>query len=87
MPRSPRKVARIEDRDNTRMAEVDFGGAREHVCLQYIPDVSIDDVIAAQLRNPEHSRGGAGGGTAVVQLSCAEPDQRIPRGPLRGAGV
>lgn len=41
----PGKVVSLEDRDGTRMAEVDFGGIRKDVCLQYIPDVAIDDYV------------------------------------------
>jgi len=41
----PGRVVRLEDRDGTRMAEVDFGGVRKDVCMQYIPDAAIDDYV------------------------------------------
>jgi hydrogenase expression/formation protein HypC len=41
----PGRIVRVEDRDGTRMAEVDFGGVRKDVCLQYIPDAVIDDYV------------------------------------------
>ena len=41
----PGKVVRVENRDDTRMAEVDFGGVRKDVCLEYIPDVEVDDYV------------------------------------------
>ena len=37
----PGRVISIEDRDQTRMAEVDFGGVKKDVCLEYIPDIRI----------------------------------------------
>ena len=41
----PGRIVRLEDRDGTRMAEVDFGGVRKDVCLQYIPDAAVDDYV------------------------------------------
>ncbi|WP_326701239.1 HypC/HybG/HupF family hydrogenase formation chaperone [Streptomyces sp. NBC_01754] len=31
--------------DGTLMADVDFGGVRKEVCLQYIPDVTIGEYV------------------------------------------
>ena len=45
MPGSARRVISIEERDQTPMAEVDFGGVRKDVCLQYIPDIQIGEYV------------------------------------------
>jgi hydrogenase expression/formation protein HypC len=41
----PGQVVSVEDRDDTRMAEVDFGGVRKDVCLEYLPDVSTGEYV------------------------------------------
>jgi hydrogenase expression/formation protein HypC len=41
----PGQVLRVEDRDDTLMAEVDFGGVRKEVCLEYLPDVTTGDYV------------------------------------------
>ena len=41
----PGRVVRLEERDDTPMAEVDFGGVRKDVCLQYIPDAAVGDYV------------------------------------------
>jgi len=41
----PGKVISIEERDQTTMAEVDFGGVRKDVCLEYIPDIRIGEYV------------------------------------------
>jgi hydrogenase expression/formation protein HypC len=41
----PGQVVSVEDRDHTRMAEVDFGGVRKDVCCEYIPDVASGDYV------------------------------------------
>ena len=41
----PGRVISIEDRDETRMAEVDFGGVKKDVCLEYIPDIVIGEYV------------------------------------------
>jgi len=33
----------VEDRDDTRMAQVDFGGVVKDVCLAYLPDIQVGD--------------------------------------------
>jgi hydrogenase expression/formation protein HypC len=35
----------IEDRDDTPMAQVDFGGVTKDVCLAYIPDIEIGEYV------------------------------------------
>ncbi len=39
----PGRVLDIEDRDDTRMARVDFGGVVKDVCLEYTPDMAVGD--------------------------------------------
>lgn len=39
----PGKVIEVEDRDDTRMAKVDFGGVVKDVCLAYLPDIGVGD--------------------------------------------
>lgn len=41
----PGRVISVEDRDQTRMAEVDFGGVKKDVCLEYIPDIVIGEYV------------------------------------------
>lgn len=41
----PGRVDALAERDQTLMAEVDFGGVRKDVCCQYVPDVSIGDYV------------------------------------------
>ncbi len=39
----PGKVLEIEQRDDTRMARVDFGGVVKDVCLEYLPDLQVGE--------------------------------------------
>lgn len=39
----PGKVLKIENRDDTRMAMVDFGGVMKEVCLEYTPEIVVGD--------------------------------------------
>jgi hydrogenase expression/formation protein HypC len=39
----PGKVVSVEDRDGTRIAQVDFGGAVKDVCLAYLPEIDVGD--------------------------------------------
>ena len=41
----PGRVVGVEERHDTVMAEVDFGGVRKDVCLQYLPDVGVGDYV------------------------------------------
>jgi len=41
----PGRVVSIADRDDTRMAEVDFGGVQKEVCCEYIPDVQPGEYV------------------------------------------
>ncbi|MGW2510077.1 HypC/HybG/HupF family hydrogenase formation chaperone [Streptomyces scopuliridis] len=39
----PGRVLEIEERDGTRMAQVDFGGVVKDVCLEYVPEMKVGD--------------------------------------------
>ncbi|MET7639932.1 HypC/HybG/HupF family hydrogenase formation chaperone [Streptomyces sp. NPDC005438] len=39
----PGKVIGIQERDGTRMAQVDFGGVTKNVCLAYVPEIEVGD--------------------------------------------
>ena len=41
----PGRVVRTWSIDGTLMAQVDFGGVRKDVCLQYLPEAVIDDYV------------------------------------------
>jgi hydrogenase expression/formation protein HypC len=41
----PGRVISLANHDDTRMAEVDFGGVRKEVCLEYLPDVRLGDYV------------------------------------------
>ena len=39
----PGQVLEIEERDGTRIAQVDFGGVTKEVCLEYVPDLEVGE--------------------------------------------
>lgn len=39
----PGKVLAVWDKDETRMATVDFGGIEKEVCLQFVPDLEVGE--------------------------------------------
>ena len=41
----PGRVLSVSEKDGIAMAEVDFGGLRKEVCLDYIPDVQVDEYV------------------------------------------
>lgn len=41
----PGRVLSVQEKDGTTMAEVDFGGLRKEVCLEYIPDVTVGEYV------------------------------------------
>jgi len=45
----PGRVVSIADVDQTLMAEVDFGTIRKQVCLEYIPDVKVDEYVVVHV--------------------------------------
>ena len=45
----PGQVMSVEERDGTLMADVDFGGIRKDVCLQYIPDAEVGQYVVVHV--------------------------------------
>jgi hydrogenase expression/formation protein HypC len=45
----PGRVLSVAEVDGTLMADVDFGGVRKNVCLQYIPDVAIGEYVVVHV--------------------------------------
>jgi hydrogenase expression/formation protein HypC len=45
----PGRVLSIAEADGTLMAEVDFGGVRKSVCLQYIPDATVGEYVVVHV--------------------------------------
>jgi hydrogenase expression/formation protein HypC len=45
----PGRIVRLENRDDTLMAEVDFGGVRKDVCLEYVPDASVGEYVVVHV--------------------------------------
>lgn len=45
----PGRVVSIAEVDQTLMAEVDFGTIRKQVCLEYIPDVKVDEYVVVHV--------------------------------------
>jgi hydrogenase assembly chaperone HypC/HupF len=41
----PGRIIRLDNRDDTMMAEVDFGGVRKDVCMEYIPDAEVGEYV------------------------------------------
>ncbi len=39
----------IAERDGTLMADVDFGGVRKDVCLQYVPDAAVGEYVVVHV--------------------------------------
>jgi hydrogenase expression/formation protein HypC len=45
----PGRILAIAEADGTLMAEVDFGGVRKDVCLQYIPDAVVGEYVVVHV--------------------------------------
>src|SRR5690349_2325885 len=45
----PGRILSIAEVDGTLMADVDFGGVRKAVCLQYIPDAQVDEYVVVHV--------------------------------------
>jgi hydrogenase expression/formation protein HypC len=45
----PGRVLSIAEVDGTLMSEVDFGGVRKNVCLQYIPDAAVGEYVVVHV--------------------------------------
>jgi len=45
----PGRILSIAEVDGTLMAEVDFGGVRKGVCLQYVPEAKVDEYVVVHV--------------------------------------
>ena len=45
----PGRVVSTTEQDGTLMAEVDFGGLRKEVCLEYLPDVVVGEYVVVHV--------------------------------------
>ncbi|MFJ1649531.1 HypC/HybG/HupF family hydrogenase formation chaperone [Streptomyces sp. NPDC088258] len=45
----PGRVLRTAEVDGAVMAEVDFGGVRKEVCLQYVPDAAVGEYVVVHV--------------------------------------
>ena len=45
----PGRVLSIAEVDGVPMAEVDFGGVRKNVCLQYVPDAVVGEYVVVHV--------------------------------------
>ena len=45
----PGRIVRIAEADGVPMAEVDFGGVRKDVCLQYVPDSTVGEYVVVHV--------------------------------------
>ncbi|GLW35821.1 HypC/HybG/HupF family hydrogenase formation chaperone [Actinoplanes regularis] len=45
----PGRVLRVTEADGITMAEVDFGGVRKSVCLQYVPDAAVGEYVVVHV--------------------------------------
>ncbi len=45
----PGQILSIAESDGTPMAEVDFGGVRKSVCLQYVPDATVGEYVVVHV--------------------------------------
>ena len=45
----PGRILSLAEADGTLMAEVDFGGVRKSVCLQYIPDATVGEYVVVHV--------------------------------------
>lgn len=45
----PGRILSIAEVDGVPMAEVDFGGVRKSVCLQYLPDAVVGEYVVVHV--------------------------------------
>ncbi|MCW2524327.1 MAG: hydrogenase [Frankiales bacterium] len=45
----PGRVISIAERDDTLMAQVDFGGVTKEVCLAYVPDAAVGEYVVVHV--------------------------------------
>jgi len=41
----PGRIVSVADVDGTLMADIDFGGVRKNVCLEYVPDAAAGEYV------------------------------------------
>ena len=45
----PGKILSIDDSSELKMAEVDFGGVKREVCVEWVPEAVIGDYVLAHV--------------------------------------
>ncbi len=45
----PGRIVSVHSQDQTTMAQVDFGGVRKEVCLEYIPDAQVGEYVVVHV--------------------------------------
>jgi hydrogenase expression/formation protein HypC len=45
----PGRILSTAEVDGTVMADVDFGGVRKNVCLQYVPDAQVGEYVVVHV--------------------------------------
>lgn len=45
----PGKIKEIYQKDNLRMARVDFGGVEREACLEYVPEAAVGEYIVVHV--------------------------------------
>ena len=45
----PGRIVSIAERDDTLMADVDFGGVTKDVCLAYVPDAVVGEYVVVHV--------------------------------------
>ncbi|GAA2629842.1 HypC/HybG/HupF family hydrogenase formation chaperone [Paractinoplanes durhamensis] len=45
----PGRIVQIGEADGIPMAEVDFGGVRKSVCLQYVPEAAVGEYVVVHV--------------------------------------
>ncbi len=45
----PGKIISIDDSSELKMAEVDFGGVKREVCVEWVPEAGVGDYVLAHV--------------------------------------
>lgn len=45
----PGKILSIDDSSELKMAEVDFGGVKREVCIEWVPEAVVGDYVLAHV--------------------------------------
>ena len=45
----PGKIISIDESSELRMAEVDFGGVKREVCVEWVPEAQVGDYVLAHV--------------------------------------